>query len=236
VFFFLDGRLDPIFKNARWLSTFRDFIVAFALENSPELLTISKAVEAEGIQLGQRKRAFILPTFSAMLNYNYVYHKRPDVPDDLSRSIYEIKLVASYPIFNGAARLYDKRRTETIVQGLNYQRELIRQLVEQQTRTSLRSVENSFPTIKFSKMGADNSNKNLAIVQDKYAEGIVNVTDLLQAQNSAFSAEQAAAGAVYSFLADLIEFERAISWFEDEKTAEEKEALIDRIQLEVMSP
>jgi outer membrane protein TolC len=236
VFFFLDGRLDPVFKNARELSRFRDFIVAFALENSPELLTISKAIEAEGIQLGQRKRAFILPTFSAMLNYNYVYHKRPDVPEDLNRSIYEIRFLATYPIFNGAARLYDKRRSETLVQGLSYEQRLISQLVERQTRTSLRAVENSFPTIKFSNMSADNSNKNFDIVQDKYAEGIVNVTDLLQAQTSAFVAKQSAAEAVYSFLIDLVGFERSISWFEAEKKAQEKDDLVGRIELEVMSP
>ncbi|MEJ2720525.1 MAG: TolC family protein [bacterium] len=236
VFYFLDGRIDDVFDNAGTLRRFRDFMVTFAMENSPELMAVAKAIEAESIQLGQRKRAFILPTFSAMLDYNYYYHKRPDFASDIDRATYGLRIMATYPIFNGAARLYDKRRSQTIVQGLNYQEELVRQLVERDTRTALRRVENSFPTIRFAGTGAENSNKNLVIVQDKYSQGIVNVTDLLQAQTSAFAAEQAAAAAVYTFLIDLVNVERAISWFEDEKTDEEKNALVERIQLEVLSP
>ena len=67
------------------------------------------------------------------------------------------------------------------------------------------------------------------IVQDKYAQGILNVTDLLEAQNRSFKSDQNAAAAVYAFLIDLVEFQRSISWFEDEKTSQENDELLTKI-------
>ena len=66
-------------------------------------------------------------------------------------------------------------------------------------------------------------------MQDKYAQGLVNVTDLLSAQNESFVAQQGAAAAVYAFLIDLVNFQRALAWFEDDRTPEEREQLRQRV-------
>jgi outer membrane protein TolC len=236
VFYFLDGRLHTFFTNARHLEDLRQFMVEFAMENAPELMFIAKAIESESIQLGQRKRSFIIPTFSASFDYNYRFHQKPDIASELDNAFYGVRIQATYPIFNGAGRLYDKRRSQAIVEVLGREEQLTRELVERRARTAFRRVENSFPAIKFAQTEAENSDKNLVIVQEKYAEGIVNVTDLLEAQTQAFNSQQNAAAAVYAFLADLVNFQRAIAWFEDEKTPEEKEQLLERIQTAVTSP
>ena len=106
---------------------------------------------------------------------------------------------------------------------------LVEQLVEQRTRTGVRRVGNSFPRIRFSVESAEAAGRNLTIVQDKYAEGIVNVTDLLSAQNEKFSADKVVEVATYEFLIDLVDLQRSISWFEWEKTPEERRQLAERI-------
>jgi outer membrane protein TolC len=68
------------------------------------------------------------------------------------------------------------------------------------------------------------------VVQDKYSQGLLNVTDLLEAQNENFAAEQGAAAANYLFLIDLNAFERSIAWFENEQTPEAQEEFVDRIR------
>ena len=68
---------------------------------------------------------------------------------------------------------------------------------------------------------------NLSILEDKYAEGIVTVTDVTSAQNEKLVGNQLAAAAVYEFLIDLVELQRAISWFEDDKTSEEQDAFVE---------
>jgi outer membrane protein TolC len=102
-------------------------------------------------------------------------------------------------------------------------------LIERRARTVLARLESSFASIEFTQIAADNAARNLDIVQDKYAQGLVNVTDLLEAQTESFRASQSAAAADYRFLIDLISFQRAIAWFEFEKTAEERDELLQRM-------
>jgi outer membrane protein TolC len=94
-------------------------------------------------------------------------------------------------------------------------------------------MEGSFATIRYNLMAADSAEKNLTVVQDKYALGLVNVTDLLVAQNQTFKAKQSVVVANYAFLQDLVNFQRSISWFESEKTDEEKETFLRRVELEM---
>ena len=107
---------------------------------------------------------------------------------------------------------------------------MARQFVEQRTRTSIRNIESSFPSIKFSISAAENAQKNLDVVQDKYRQGIEFITRLLEAQSTSFIADQNAAASTYTFLIDLLNFQRAISWFEVEKSAEEKAELVRMIK------
>ena len=97
-------------------------------------------------------------------------------------------------------------------------------------------MEASFPSIRFARTAAEKSRLNLEVVQDKYGQGLVNVTDLLEAQNDTFLSEQNAAAANYGFLLDLVAFQRAISWFAEEKTAAEKEQFLNRILDHLAAP
>jgi len=227
--YFLDGELDPIFRNAADLETFLEAMVAFAFENAPEIKSLDKTIESQEIQLGQRKRTFILPAFNANFFYDYDFYQSPDFPE-YDKNNYGFTLMASYPIFNGMDRYYDAKRTESVLQGLEREVVLAREIVEKRTRDAVRRMENSFPVIKLRIIAAENARKNLELVQEKYAQGLVNITDLLEAQNQNFTAEQNAAAAETAFLIDLVAFQRAASWFEFEKSAEEREALIQKIK------
>ena len=77
---------------------------------------------------------------------------------------------------------------------------------------------------------AKNAKQNLDLVRDKYAQGIINVTDLLEAQNQSLRANLNSAAAQYTFLIDLVDFQRAISWFEDEKSEDAREAFLLRVE------
>jgi outer membrane protein TolC len=154
---------------------------------------------------------------------------------NVDKSNYTFDVRASYPIFNGLERLYAVQREKTVLTGYERERQLISDLVERRTRTSMRRIESSFPTIKLYNNAAKNAVQNLVLVQDKYAQGIVNVTDLLEAQNQNLSAQLNAVAAQYNYLIDLVGFQRAISWFEDEKSTEAKEAFLGKVQEAVLA-
>ena len=234
VFYFLDGRLDNIYDNRNNWEKFRSFSVEFAFENAAELKALERSIEAQDIQVGQRQRQWFLPTFSFNFRYGYELSRTPAV-EGIDRNSHQLNVRASYPLFNGARRYYDIQREKSVLTGFERQQQLVRDRVERRTRNALRQIESSFPTIKLRQTASENARQNLVLVQDKYGEGIINVTDLLEAQNQNLTASLNAVAAVYQYLLDLVSYQRAISWFEDEKSEEEKEAFLNQAEAVISS-
>jgi outer membrane protein TolC len=67
-------------------------------------------------------------------------------------------------------------------------------------------------------------------VQDAYRWGTVDVLDLLDAQNAALVADQVAANAVYDFLVDYMNIERAMGRFELMLGTQERAQLLDELE------
>ena len=108
--------------------------------------------------------------------------------------------------------------------------------MERRTRTSFEQMRASFPIIKLNQIAAESARKNLVVVQDRYADGLVNVTDLISAQVEAFRATSAAAAANYVFLLDLLAYQRALSWFEATKTPDERTELVRQATVAITAP
>ncbi len=232
--YFLGGRLDFAFQSPETYDRFREAVVRMALENSPEIRSLAKRIESQKILVGQRKRSFFLPKIGASLSYDYNFWQSPDHPD-IGDDGSLVQVTATLPLLEGTRRISEVKKQQSVLNELNRQMALTRQLVEKRARTVLRRMESSFPNIAFSLRAAENAGKNLNVVRDKYAYGIVSITDLLEAQTTSFSASQAATEAVYRFLDDLVEFQRALAFFEAEKTPEEIEAFVTKIRSAMQS-
>jgi outer membrane protein TolC len=208
---------------------FTDAAVDVALENSPERKFLQMNLEAEGIQLGQRKRSFIVPKIFLDLNYNYNGWQSPDVPE-LGDHFYEFRVTAALPLFEGTRRFYDMNLSKSLIVELERRLLLADQFVEQRTRNSLRQLQASLPNIEFSRIAAENARKNFEVVRDKYANGIVTITDLLSAQTASFAADQDALVSLYSFLQDSVDFQRALSFFVVTKSQSELDEFANNLR------
>ena len=62
------------------------------------------------------------------------------------------------------------------------------------------------------------------IMQDKYAEGVVSITDLIEAENDRFNKELSAFMAVYDFLSDLTSLDRYLESFTFLESEEEAQS------------
>jgi outer membrane protein TolC/ABC-type uncharacterized transport system substrate-binding protein len=239
-------RPEPMDEDANWFVQMRDkfgmalesqtnfdrfteVAVAVALEQSPERKFLIKNIEAENIQLGQRKRSFIVPKVSLDMSYNYNFWQSPDEPA-LPENVYDFRVVATLPLFQGTQRIYDMQLSESLIIELERKLVLADQLVEQRTRNSLRQLQASLPNLEYSQLAADNARKNFEVVRDQYANGIVNVTDLISAQTASFAADQDALIALYTFLLDSADFQRAISFFPETKSPREIEEFSTHIR------
>ena len=189
---------------------------------------INESTAALDIQFKQRKRSWYVPVFNLSGLWNYQFYRSPKLPD-VSSDSYSVGVYAAYPFYIRGARKQEIRRVESELNRLADGSELARQLIERRTRTALQRVSSSFPVIRLSRAAAESARKNFVVVQDKYTQGLVNVTDLLEAQNTTFVTDQAASSSVYVFLQDLVELQRAISWFEDEMSPQEKAEFVARV-------
>lgn len=224
------GRLDPYLENMAAMALFRDALVKFALDNSPETRVLNDRIEALDIQYRQRKRLWYVPAFNVAAIYDYQFYRSPEL-DDVDRDRYSIGVYGSYPLYIGGARSQEIGRVASELATLRQEFDLTRDRVERRTRTALQRAGSTFPVIRLSRMAAESAGKNFAVVQDKYSQGLVNITDLLEAQNETFVTDQAASASVNIFLQDLVELQRAIAWFEDDKTPEQVDEFVQRINL-----
>jgi hypothetical protein len=69
------------------------------------------------------------------------------------------------------------------------------------------------------------------LVTESYATGRVSIPELLDAQRTALEANEAANNAVYDFLIDLMELQRATNSFDFFQTTEDRDAYFDRLHL-----
>ena len=114
--------------------------------------------------------------------------------------------------------------------GLTAQRNALAERIEQRIRTALHRAGSSFAGIGLVRDGADAAHNNLNLVTDSYARGVVSVVELLDAQNAALVADLAAATAVYTFLLDIMEVERAGASFSFFLTDAEREDFFERLE------
>ena len=153
-----------------------------------------------------------------------------------SGDIASISIVASYPLFEGGRRGHDVAKAEADRDTLERQLDLVLELVEQRVRTAIRRVESSFPRLRLSRQAEASAAENLGLVQDQYAEGLVNVTDLLSAQNQKFVADQLTTLALYEYRLNLVDLERAIAFFSSTKTEDERRELAEWILERAQEP
>ncbi len=244
--YFLDRRMGPLLKKASRLDVFRKFAVEWAFENEPALKAVDQAIEAQRIRLAQVRRAFVLPSFSTTFQYDYEAQRRDSsLPAELNgpgtgapsgfdlhgdRHDWSWSVVATLPLFEGGRRFHDVARAKAELDRLKKVRTRLRQKIEQRVRSALYALEGSQPNIALSRSAAASAERNLRIVRDRYARGTIPVIDLLDAQHRAFVARQQAVIATYRYLKDLMEFQRAIAWFEPLKSEAERDLLVHRFR------
>jgi outer membrane protein TolC len=93
---------------------------------------------------------------------------------------------------------------------------------------ALNRTRASYPGISLSREAAEAARRNLALITDSYIQGIKSIIDLLDAQNQALTADQAAANAVYNFLVDLMGVQRAMGSFIIFAPEEQRKSWFDR--------
>ena len=137
---------------------------------------------------------------------------------------------ARLPLYQGGARSAEKDRAQAELdqQQLLYD-DLIINLQAGVLQQAL-STAARFDQIAFTRLAATSGHNNLTLVTEAYERGVMTVTDLVDAQFSAFNADQNAANAVYDFLIDYLRLQRFTGHFDITASDSERAAMKERLR------
>jgi outer membrane protein TolC len=228
-----DTRLFPYVDNPRNFRTYSDFMVAEGLEIAPELLGFDAAISAQERILLSAKRAFWLPSFAAQGSVSELLAesgegKRSD--SSLDDTDWRVGVFATFPLVEGGGKFATIKRAREELSRIQLEKEATSERIDQRIRSALHQASASYPNIRLSRSAAEAARRNLDLVTDQYARGLVSIVDLLDAQNSSLRADQDAENAVYNFLIDWMDVERAAGRFDFLMTQAEREEYFQRLQ------
>jgi outer membrane protein TolC len=193
--------------------------------NSPELAALDANIDVQERVLRSATNSFWSPTIALQGQVTNVFSREGEgtepfsipqlgfttlKPKDLS---WNIGLNFSFPLFSG---------------GEKFARDAIAERIEQRIRSALHVAGASNASIEQAKLAAEAAGKSLKVVQDSYSQGLVSIVELLDAQYAALLTDQAAANAVYDFLIDLMEVERAYGRFNFFSTDQRRKAFFEK--------
>ncbi len=225
------GDLDTLIDNPKAFRRMTELMVQLGLERSPELTSIRASIAAKERELASNKKAYYTPSvsLSGQLSRILEEDRRGDVSlqgdDDWS-----IALLASLPLFQGGARKAKVTRGELELKQLQTQAASTAEQIEQSIRSNLHLANGSFNSIPLAQNGARAAEQSLELVTDSYSQGAVSIIELLDAQSAALTADQAASNAVYNFLIDLMNAQRATGRFDFFLGLSERSDLLDQLR------
>jgi outer membrane protein TolC len=227
----------PYFRDKLTFQRAREFLVQEAYRYSPELKQLDATLAALDRNLSAATRSYYLPTLVLDAGVDHRFSRSgagSDPPSDFPIPVpddtdWNVALVLNYPLLEGGGRIAERRRALEELRSVEAEREAVAEFVEQRVRSALHVAGASFAGIEQATLAADAARGNLDLITESYSQGQVSVIELLDAQNSYIVAAQSRADAIFGFLRDMIEVQRALGQFEFMRTPEEQDDFARRL-------
>ncbi len=216
-----------------------DFLLQESLNNNPNKKQLLENIKASERQLKLNRRLFYVPTVAFQTQMTEVLARGgegsetdPTIPSfgpGLQDNTWFAGVSLSYPIFSGMNRQVSKQRSLVQLDQLNYSNTSLDQGLELSIRSSTVSLLSATTNLNYSRISAESALKNFELVQSNYKAGTVNITQLIDAQQAALTAQLASAISVYEFISANLQIEYALGFFSMFLTEQELEDFKKRI-------
>lgn len=181
-----------------------------ALENRPELVQLSAAINAVRAGQGAAASAF-LPTMALAADFGFT--EEDGYRFDAESDYWMVSGVLEWNVFRG---LGDKMRLDQA--RLDERRlVLVRQELEQQIRLEVERAYHNLETARrlhdVARLAVKSADENFRMVQKRYEQGMASIIEFLDAETSYTTAHNQAIVAQYEIFIALTHLERALSLF-----------------------
>lgn len=232
-----DDRVIDLISNAYDFQVLTDYFVEVGLARSPEISQAQVAIDASNRQLLSDKRQFWMPDVSLVGSYNNNFDEDRDlgfggVP---AQDDWSITVQASIPLFEGGARYSRVSQSKLAVRQSEAAARDTRNQIEQNIRNAVEAMNASYNSIPLANEAEAAAMRNYSLVAASYAQGQRDIINVLDAQDALISAREQSLNAVFSFLIDLMNTQRAIGGFDffldDSAKLEFSNELIRRVRV-----
>ncbi|MEM9208205.1 MAG: TolC family protein [Pseudomonadota bacterium] len=219
---------DGLVQSPADYARFSNFFVRDALELAPEIDQLDAQIVAKRRDVLSQRRSFWLPDFSLGGSYSSnIDQSGLGAGEFAGQGLddWSVGVQATLPLFTGGLRKANVGRASYELQQLLTSRTAISELVEEEIRNALHTIQASYAQIDLANAAAESARRNLELVSDAYARGTVNVIQLLDAQEAALDAAAGAVEAFYGFFIDVMALQRAVGRYDFLLPLTEREAI-----------
>ncbi len=220
-FYFMDDKTRPIVRNLNGIGKFTGFIQSLAKYRSPEIKSFDRTLRSQGILLDERARRNLRPEVSLSAGLSQIVQDAHKVSRD-SQNEWTVGIGFTMPLWEGGLKKTEMSRINAVIRQLQAQRQKALFLIEQRALSAVYAMSSSHPSMRLSRQAREFSEKNYEAVKSKYSQGAVSIVELLDAQNQLLSLKQSESTASYQYTKDIIAVQRAMGWYEHEKSAAQK--------------
>lgn len=226
---------DEFFQLLNSLSTREaliDFFIEEAKRNAPELKSLVYNMEANNRTIKLNREGRFLPTIGMQGQYTSVFDRDGEgstaqgiaLPDNF----YNVGVNVSIPIFNQNRTRINKQNALIRKDQLDMSMKNSTLAIEVNIRRAVLNLTNQISNIETSKLSEHAAEEALKMIQSSYANGAVNIVQLIDAQNNLLTARLAKANAIYNYLIGAVQIERSISYYFILHSEEENRAFMQR--------
>ena len=235
---FEDYKYDELFgllDNPTLREAFTNFLIQEAYTNAPELRSLGYNLEATERSNRLNGAGRFLPTIALQGQYNSVFSRsgagstpNPNFGVGLVDNSYNAGASISIPIIN--QNLNNINRQTGLIQKdqLEINKDNLELNIAVNVRNGVLNLVNQMSNIQLSKISEETASEALELTQASYAEGAVNIVQLLDAQNNFLNAQLARTNAVYNFLINALQLERFMGSYFLLNSKEENDAFRQR--------
>jgi outer membrane protein TolC len=227
-------QLGQFLDNPMLREPFVKFLVTEAIANAPELKALSYNLEATE----RSERLFgagrFLPTLALQGQFNHEFSRSgagvnfPAGFGAFPENYYTVGVNVSLPVFNQNKQNINKQIASIQRDQLEISKANTELAIEKNINDSVLNLVNQISNIELSKVFEDTAKEALELTQTSYANGAVNIVQLLDAQNNYLQAKLARANASYNYLQSFMQLERSLGLFFLLQDKSEREAFIQR--------
>jgi len=213
---------------------FITFLVQEGLANSPEL----KSLDFNLIATERSEKLYgpgrFLPTVALQGQYNYTFSRSgvgstyPPIFATPPDGFYNVGVSVSLPIFNQNKQNINQQIATLQKEQIQTTSESYKLSIERNINDAVLQLINQISNIELSKVFEETAQEVLDLTQTSYANGAVNIVQLLDAQNNYLQAQLSSSTATYNYLLSSLQLERYLGNFFLLETEEERQEFISR--------